>query len=74
MHCDADGWIDAFKHKPKQPQHYQLMELKGAYGGIQQGWWNGVEWDYGRKRIKGEVRYWRHPLEGYRILYAGRNS
>lgn len=53
---DERGWLSV---KVKLPIEYDLVEVKDQYGGKQLGWFGFNEWHFGRKRIRGEVHYWR---------------
>jgi len=59
----ADKWTPVAK---KKPTSYDLVEITDGTGRIQSGWWDGRNWDYHPKRLKGPVTHWRHKLEGYR--------
>ncbi len=40
------------------PRDYDLVLCKDAKGFTQRGWWNGYDWDFGKRKI-GEVVAWK---------------
>lgn len=53
---DCNGWANAESYKPLD---FELVQVEDEFNKRQMGWWNGHEWDFGMKRIKGLVMAWR---------------
>lgn len=62
---DEDGWVDAIDF---QPQKFDLVMVKNETGRQQLAWWTGFVWDYGHKRIPGEIIKWKRLPQGYEYL------
>ena len=56
---DRKGWVDAKKHKPTVLLHFELLMIMDDEGRQQQAWWDGTQWCYHPKRVKGKIIKWR---------------
>lgn len=55
-------WICASK---KLPPRFELVRIKDEFNREQFGWWAGSDWDFGNKKIKGNVTSWKKIPRGY---------
>lgn len=65
-----NDWIDV---KERKPTAFDLVIVQDAKGFTQKGWWTGGGWDFGVKRISGEVVKWKKTFEKI-IKETGRNQ
>ena len=49
----------------KLPPRFELVRIKDEFGREQFGWWAGSDWDFGNKKIKGNVTSWKKIPRGY---------
>jgi hypothetical protein len=45
------------------PEEFDLVRIADEKGRIQNGWWTGNEWDYGIRKIQGDVWAWEKVTE-----------
>jgi len=59
---DKDGWAMVSEYKPER---YDLVRVKNIDGKEQMGWYDGHDWQYGIKKIRGEPISWKRLPRGY---------
>lgn len=53
-------WIEV---KEKKPVAFDLVLVMDDDGFSQKGWWTGGGWDFGKKRIAGNIVKWKRTFE-----------
>lgn len=56
---DVKGWVNASKYKPEIQMQFELLMIMDEEGREQQAWWDGTQWCFHPKRVKGTVIKWR---------------
>jgi hypothetical protein len=62
-----NDWIET---KVQKPIAFDLVIVMDNKGYSQKGWWTGGGWDFGKKRIQGNVIKWRRCFEKNNIETA----
>ncbi len=48
-----------------QPLKFDLVMVKDQFNRQQLAWWTGSTWDYGCKRVTGDIVKWKRLPQGY---------
>lgn len=54
---DEEGWVK-IEDKPSYPTPFDLVIIMDDQGIRQPAWWTGTCWDYGHKRVLGNIVLW----------------
>ena len=55
-------WMNFPNNKPKK---FELCHVENNEGDIICGWWNGVFWEFGRRKLQGTISKWKIAKKDY---------